>query len=235
MSQSNTQKEQQVLIATHDASIRCYKIEFWGWSNEGAYLELTKNQYEFWQETERKDAIIEYIEDSIDEGKPEWVPDEMDFMRFNRDDGTFFYCEWDSAPTEFFHQWGCTVDEISSIYVTEVDSLHNEITKPINYDFYGNLASECEVVNSGEAVSDDDFPDYILNIYSSSKGFLFEGIIKSNSSFDIKNFKFYTQKYPDGSDIIKKVEYDMIEIEQMSDDNAYDNVRNLDINMWSRA
>lgn len=235
-----TAEENQELIDTIKRPIRYYRVTLWGYGGEAAYLKLTKEQYEFWKakDEEDYDTTVSYMNEAQDEGKPEWVPDEMDFMK--DDDGDYF--PWYEAPTEFCHQWGVDLGS-ARITVTEVDSLEYS-AKPLQdvvdgkeLQEYLNAIDEennyeLELITMSVAEGTDEQSDYVLQFYSAEKGTFFDGVFESKGPFDVKRLKVFTEEFPNGEDIVTDLQYDGESIENQGGDT---NGKGYSVHMWSNV
>ena len=219
-----------------------YRITLWGYGGESAYLKLTKEQYEFWKakDEEEYDTTLNYILACEDEGKPDWVPDEMDFMKGTDSDGDAYYSPWYEAPTEFTHQWGADLGS-ARITVTEVEDTEYN-SKPLEdvvdgkdlQEYLNAIVEEnnyeLELIEMGVAEGTDEQPDYVLQFYSSEKGTFFEGIFESIGPFDIKRLKVFCEEFPNGEDIVTNITYDGNDIENMGGDT---NGKGYSVHLWT--
>ena len=238
-----TSEENQELIETIKRPIRYYRVMLWGYGGESAYLRLTKEQYEFWKakDEEEYDTTLNYILACEDEGKPDWVPDEMDFM-VHKDDDEPFYSSWYEAPTEFTHQWGVDLGS-ARITVTEVEDAEYS-SKPIEdvvdgkelQEYLNNVDEEnnyeLELITMAVAEGTDEQPDYVLQFYSSEKGTFFEGIFESRGPFDVKRLKVFTEEFPNGEDIVTDLQYDGESVENMGGDT---NGKGYSVHLWANV
>ena len=238
-----TTEENQDLIDTIKRPIRYYRVTLWGYGGESAYLKLTKEQYEFWsaKDEEEYDTTLNYMLGCEDEGKPDWVPDEMDFM-VHKDDDEPFYSSWYEAPTEFTHQWGVDLGS-ARITVTEVENAEYS-SKPIEdvvdgkelQEYLNNVDEEnnyeLELITMAVAEGTDEQPDYVLQFYSSEKGTFFEGIFESRGPFDVKRLKVFTEEFPNGEDIVTDLQYDGESVENMGGDT---NGKGYSVHLWANV
>lgn len=239
-----TAEENQELIDTIKRPIRYYRVMLWGYGGEAAYLKLTKEQYEFWKakDEEDYDTTVSYMNDAQDEGKPDWVPDEMDFMSHIDGDGEKYYNAWYEAPGEFCHQWGVDIGS-ARITVTEVEDAEYS-SKPIEdvvdgeelQEYLNRIDEEndytLELITMGVADGTDEQPDYVLQFYSAEKGTFFEGIFESKGPFDIKRLKVFTEEFPNGEDIVTELQYDGESIENMGGDT---NGKGYSVHLWANV
>jgi hypothetical protein len=238
-----TSEQNQELIDTIKRPIRYYRIMLWGYGGESAYLGLTKEQYEFWKakDEEDYDTTLNYIVGCEDDGKPEWVPDEMDFM-VHKDDDEPFYTAWYEAPTEFCHQWGVEVGG-GRLTVTEIESedysakpLEDVVDdKPIQ-EYLNSIDEEnnytLDLIEMSVADGTDEQPDYVLQFYSAEKGTFFEGIIASRGPFDVKRLKVFTEEFPNGEDIVTAISYDGEDVENLGGDTSG---KGYSVHLWANV
>lgn len=233
-----TAEEKQELVDTLKGP-KYYRIILWGYGGEAAYLKLTKEQYEFWKDKDAEDydTTMSYMNGAEDEGKPDWVPDEMDFMK--DEDGD--YRPWYEAPTEFCHQWGVEVSNKMTIDEIENGEYNAPVVKTVvdgeEIQSYLNAIDEehdytLELVNMGVADGTDEQPDYVLQFYSAEKGTFFDGQFESIGPFDPKKLKVYTEEYPNGEDIVVRVSYDGVDIENNGGDT---NGKGYSVHMWANV
>lgn len=227
-----TTEEKQELIDTIKNPIRYYRVQLTGYGGEAAYMELTKEQYEYWNAVE-EDELLDYMLD--DEMEIE-VPEQMDFMRVEGED---YRSSWYEAPTEFSHQFG--VDYSSCrIYVEEVDgddydagSIEEVLDGELLQEYLDNLMEQNEYeVELVEMGVEDAEPNYVLQFYSSEKGGFFDGTITTNGKFDPMKLKIYTTEYPNGDDIVSIIEYDGIEVENGGGDT---NGKGYSVHLWKNV
>lgn len=237
-----TAEEKQELVDTLKGH-RYYRITLWGYGGESAYLKLTPEQYDFWKEKndEDYDNVVNYMVNAEDEGCPEDVPEEMDFMRDDYE-GETVYRPWYEAPTEFSHQWGVEVGS-ARITVDEAESeeynsqlIGTVIDGKDLKDYLDSLEEEnnyeISLIEMSVADGTDEQPDHVLQFYSSEKGTFFDGLIKTVGEFDIKKLKVYTEEYPNGEDIVTNITYDGEDIENTGGDT---NGKGYSVHMWSNV
>ena len=235
-----TSEENHELIETIKRPIRYYRIHLWGYGGESAYLGITKEQYEFWKDKDEEDfdTTMSYMNEAQDEGKPDWVPEEMDFMKDSDGD----YRPWYESPTEFCHQYGVevggarlTIDEIESDEYS-AKSLETVVDGVELQEYLNNIDEEhdweLELVRMGVAEGTDEQPDYVLQFYSAEKGTFFEGIFASRGTFDPKKLIVYTEEFPNGEDIVVNITYDNEDIENQGGDT---NGKGYSTHMWSNV
>lgn len=226
-----TTEENQELIETIKGP-RFYRVQLWGYGGEAEYMELTKEQYEFWhkhlEEHGDYDAVQYCVgaeDGEFDFDDLEELPEEMQFLKVP---GEEYSSSWYESPTGFTHQWGIdynnaniTVEEIDG---TEYSASHiadivdnknlseyvNEIVEANNY--------EIEITEMGVDEGEDKQPKYIAQMYSAEKGTFFEGVIETVGNFDPLKLKIYTSEYLNGDDTVQSIEYDGAEVENQGGD-----------------
>ena len=216
---------------------RYYCIHIDGYGGEAAYINLTKEAYEFWHpivEEHGDDDLVEYMvsaeEAEFDFDYIESVPAQAQFMT----EDAYTY-PWFEAPNEFIHQYGV---EYGSSYLTieEVDNNSNPIRKVVEGEnlpeYLDNIMEandyEFDLVESDEEL--DGEGDYVLQFYSSEKGTFFDGIIETHGDFDPRKLKIVYTEYPNGEDVITSVEYDGVEIDNSG---AETNGKGYSAYLWS--
>lgn len=235
-----TTEEKQELIDTIKGP-KHYRITIWGYGGESAYLKLTKEQYEFWKakDAEEYDTTLQYMVDVEDNGKPEWVPDEMDFMAYTNEDGSKYYNSWYDTPNEVLHQWGTAADG-ARVTIDEVESeeYNSKVIKTVfesnNIKEWGDQIAEdsdweIEPIEYGGEV-DAEVPNYVLQFYSSEKGTFFDGQFSTVGPIDLNKLKFHTKEYWNEEDTIESVSYDGEEIENSGGDT---NGKGYSVHMWT--
>ena len=222
-----------------------YRLTLWGYGGESAYLELTKDQYEYWKEKDEEDydTTLSYMTGCEDgEYDVDSVPEEMDFMRQVDSDGNPYYNGWYEAPTEFIHQYGVdyssariTVEEIESAEYsakTIADVIEGEELQEMLDSVMEEHDYEIELTEMGVAEGCDEQPDYVLQFYSSEKGTFYDGIIETVGPFDIKKLKVYTEEFPNGEDIVVNVTYDGTDIDNQGGDT---NGKGYSVHLWTNV
>jgi len=210
---------------------RFYRVGINGYGGEAAYLNLTKEAYEFWHahtEEHGDSDLTQYLvnedPEDCDYDNLEIVPKEADFMTsYGEDD---YKSSWFESPTEFLHQCGV---EYGSSYLTveEVDSIDymsNHIAEIIDGERLIEIVDkiqedtdyEVELTDHGEELPDEG--EYVCQMYSSEKGSFFDAVIETTGDFDIKKLKFIIDEYPNGEDVIDGVEYDGEELDNSGGD-----------------
>lgn len=225
-----------------------YRVRLWGYGGEAAYISLTQEQYEYWSafkdDETREDGeyeIIEYMCDPDTWLTENTIPEGTDFLCHKYDDGTGIIREyrnpWHEAPTEYAHAFGATDD--CRVSVVEVDSDEynanhildvidskesSEINHENDYEFieYGELTDY-----KGNPVEE---PDYVCQFWSAEKGTFFDGAFSTEEEFDIKKLKLITQEFPNGDDVVVRVDYDGQEV---YNDGAETNGKGYSVYFWS--
>lgn len=223
-----TSEEKQEIV-DHLNGPRYYRITINGYGGEGAYMSITKEAYEFWNEVceENGDSdLVSYMVNAQDGDLNDLeviVPPEAMFLEDPDGDGHAWY----EAPTEYEHQYGV---EIGSAYmdIDEVDSnnysanvLHEVLSRENVRDLCERIGEETdwnvEIWNSEECYAPEDV-EYIAQMYSSEKGTFFEGTIETIGSFDPKKLEFHCSEYDNGEETITSVIYDGVEVENAGGD-----------------
>jgi hypothetical protein len=229
--QMSTSEEKQELIEKLKGP-RYYRIQLWGYGGEAEYMELTKEQYEFWHAhiDEHGDSDAVHYCVSAEDGEFDFdnlqeLPEEMQFLKVPGED---YSGSWYESPTGFTHQWGVdynnaniTVEEVSGneysanhiadvVDGEELSDYINKLEEENNY--------ELELTEMGVDEGEDNQPDYIGQMWSSEKGTFFEGYIETHGDFDPKKLKIYTSEYLNGDDTVQSIEYDGQEVDNHGGD-----------------
>ena len=221
-----TSEENKELVETLKGP-RFYRIQLWGYGGESEYMNLTKEQYEFWhahiEEHGDSDAVQycagaedgDFNFDELDE-----VPEIAQILKVPGED---YSSSWYESPTGFTHQWGVdynnanlTVEEVAS---DEYNAKHiadvvdgEELSEYINkLDEENNY--ELELTEMGVDEGEDAEGKYTAQMYSAEKGTFFEGIIETVGNFDPKKLKIHTLEYLNGDDTVQRIEYDGKEVD----------------------
>ena len=238
-----TSEEKTELVETLKGP-RFYRLTLWGYGGEAEYMELTKEQYEFWnahlEEHGDSDAVQyctgaedgEFDFDDIDE-----LPESMQFLKVP---GEEYSSSWYESPTGFTHQWGVdynnaniTIEEVDSVeynakqIATVVDgealsSYINKLEEENNY--------ELELTEMGVDEGEDRQPDYIAQMWSAEKGTFFDSVIETIGEFDPKKLKIYTSEYLNGDDTVQSIEYDGVDVDNTGGDT---NGKGYSFAVWS--
>ena len=227
---ATTEEKQELVDAL--SGPRYYRIRLWGYGGEAEYMQLTKEQYEFWyahiEEYGDSDAVQycvgaedgEYDFDDLDE-----VPE---FAQFLKVEGEDYSTSWYESATGFTHQWGVDYSN-ARVTIEEVDSeeynatVINELVDGDDLSAYIDLWNEAtnyelELVEMGVDSGEEDEPEYVGQMYSAEKGTFFEGIIETVGEFDPKKLKIYTLEYLNGDDTVQSIEYDGNEVDNAGGD-----------------
>lgn len=221
---------------------RYYRIHINGYGGEAAYINLSKEAYEFWSNITEEygdSDLVNYMVNAED-GDFEFeyideVPVEAQFM--TEEEYTY---PWFEAPNEFIHQYGV---EYSSSYlnVDEVDSGEynsntiREVIEGENLQEYLNNLMEANDYEFDLVECDEDLDgegDYVVQFYSSEKGQFFDGIVETHGNFDPKKLKIVYTEYPNGDDVVTSVEYDGVEIDN---NGAETNGKGYSAHLWSNV
>ena len=215
-----TAEEKQETIDTLKGE-RYYRIYLNGYGGEAAYINLSKEAYEFWNDVVQENGdsdLVNYMVEAENGDLDDLdviVPPEAMFMQVEEDGEVTAY-PWYEAPNEYVHQYGV---EYGSAYVTieEVDSdeyMSNVITEVVdgeNLQEYLDGIMEANDYEFDLVEADEDMEgegDYVVKFYSSEKGSFFDGLITTYGDFDPKKLKIVYTEYPNGEDIVTVVEYD---------------------------
>ena len=206
---------------------RYYRIRLYGYGGEGAYVNISKEAYDFWNKHTDdfgdNDFITYMVNDDpedCDFEELQDVPQGADFLRV--EDGEYKN-QWYEAENEFCHQNGVTYNT-ASIEVEELDSddynadivatlIDGEDVGAINDRVFEE--SEIEITNwSDSSVNDPELiGGYVAEMYSSEKGCFFEGRLEITGNFDVKQLKININEYPNGDDIVEGIEYAGVEVD----------------------
>jgi hypothetical protein len=221
---------------------RYYRIHINGYGGEAAYINLSKEAYNFWSniteeygDTDLVHYMVEAENGDFEFEDIDEVPVEAQFM--TEDEYTY---PWYEAPNEFVHQYGV---EYSSAYlnVEEVDSaeyVSNVIAEVIDgenlQEYLDGIMEandyEIDLVESDEEL--DGEGDYVVQFYSSEKGCFFDGIIETHGEFDPKKLKIVYSEFPSGDDVVTIVEYDGVEVDNNGGDT---NGKGYSAHLWSNV
>lgn len=223
-------KEKQEIV-DHLSGPRYYHITVNGYGGEGAYMSITKEAYDFWNEVceENGDSdLVGYMVNAQDGDLDDLeviVPPEAMFLADEDGDGHAWY----EAPTEYEHQYGA---EIGSAYI-DIDEISSTdynatvvaevISRERISDLYESIGEETEweveLYDSTECYAPEDV-EYIAQMYSSEKGCFFEGVIETVGNFDPKKLKIYLSEYDNGEECITGIEYDGVDIDNTGGDTS---------------
>ena len=227
-----TTEEKQELVDQLSGP-RFYRVSLTGYGGEAAYINISKEAFEFWNEVTEENGdtdLVGYMvgaEDGDLDDLEVVVPPEAMFMQ-EEDDGEVIAYPWYEAPGEFLHQNGVevgsaylTVDEVSSDdYMADhvADVIEGEGVADLIDQVSEETDYEIELGDYGEPDEYQAQGDYVCQFYSSEKGSFFDGIIETVGEFDPKKLKFVINEYPNGEDIIDGVLYDGVDIDNQGGD-----------------
>jgi len=225
---------------------RYYRIQLWGYGGEAEYMDLTKEQYEFWsahiEEHGDYDAVQycvgaedgEFDFENIDE-----LPEEMQFLKVEGED---YSSSWYESPTGFTHQWGVDYNN-ANLTIEEIDGEDynaKHIADVVNgedlSDYINKLEEEnnyeLELTEMGVDEGEDTQGEYVAQMWSAEKGTFFEGIIETIGEFDPKKLKIYTSEYLNGDDTVQSIEYDGQEVDNAGGDT---NGKGYSFHVWKNV
>lgn len=238
-----TTEEKQELVDNLKGK-RYYRFSLWGYGGEAAYINISKEAYDFWkpvvEEHGDSDAVnymVSAEDGDFDFEDIESVPSEADFMMDEDGDGR----PWYEHHNEFSHQYGTPYDG-ARLTIDEVDGLEwnsktlNEVVKDGMdlSDFINNQHEktdyEPELVITEEADEFEKQGEYVCQFYSSEKGTFFDGVIETVGEFDPSKLRIYINEFPNGEDIITSVEYNGEEVDNNGGDT---NGKGYSVHFWS--
>lgn len=220
---------------------RYYRITLSGYGGESAYINISKDAYEFWNaqvELSGDTDLVEYMATDDEEyafEDIESVPPEADFLK--EDDYKY---PWYEAPGEYVHQYGV---EYGSCYISveEVASedynsnIVREVIDGKSLQEYLDGVMEANDYEFDLVEADEDFGDegdYVVQLYSSEKGTFFDGRIETVGDFDPRKLKIVYTEYPNGEDVVTVVEYDGVEIDN---DGGDTNGKGYSAHLWKNV
>ena len=240
-----TTEEKQELVETLKGP-RYYRIQLWGYGGEAEYMNLTKEQYEFWHAHIDEHGDSDAVHYCIGAEDGDFDFDELDevpeFAQFLKVEGEDYSTSWYESATGFTHQWGVdynnanlTIEEVDSAEymakhiadVVDGESLSEYINKLDEEHNY-----ELELTEMGVDEGEDTQGDYVAQMYSAEKGTFFEGIIETVGEFDPKKLKIYTSEYLNGDDTVQNIEYDGNEIDNGGGDT---NGKGYSFHVWKNV
>lgn len=223
-----TTEEKQELV-DHLSGPRFYRLSLNGYGGESAYINISKEAYDFWQPVVEEYYDSDLVNYAVNDDPADYdfediegVPPEADFLT----DEEGYKHPWYEAPNEIVHQYGVeysssylNVDEVSSD-----DYMSDHIAEVIEgenlQDYLDGIMEatdwELELVEGDEDMGDQG--EHILQFYSSEKGCFFDGVIETVGDFDIKKLKVTITEYPNGEDVVTSIEYDGVEIDNNGGD-----------------
>ena len=240
-----TTEEKQELVETLKGP-RYYRIQLWGYGGEAEYMNLTKEQYEFWHAHIDEHGDSDAVHYCVGAEDGDFDFDELDevpeFAQFLKVEGEDYSTSWYESATGFTHQWGVdynnanlTIEEVDSAEymakhiadVVDGESLSEYINKLDEEHNY-----ELELTEMGVDEGEDTQGDYVAQMYSAEKGTFFEGIIETVGSFDPKKLKIYTSEYLNGDDTVQSIEYDGNEVDNAGGDT---NGKGYSFHVWKNV
>ena len=226
-----TTEEKTELVETLKGP-RFYKLTINGYGGEGAYINISKEAYEFWNnhnDDYGDGDFVQYLTnddpDEIEYDDIDSVPPEADFLTVKDED---YKTQWYEAQDEFCHQYGVEygsawmcIDEVASAdysaaHITEV--VENKTVSELIDEIGEETDWEVELQESGEDDWYERQGDYVAQMYSSEKGSFFDATIETVGEFDPKKLRFYITEYPNGEDIIDSISYDGEELDNNGGD-----------------
>ena len=226
-----TSEEKTELVETLKGP-RYYQIRLWGYGGEAEYMDLTKEQYEFWHAHIEEHGDSDAVHYCVSAEDGEFDFDELDevpeFAQFLKVEGEDYSSSWYESPTGFTHQWGVDYNN-ARVTIEEVDSgeynanVIAEIVDGEDLSDYINAIDEAnnyelELTEMGVDEGEDTQGDYVAQMYSAEKGTFFEGIIETVGEFDPKKLKIYTSEYLNGDDTVQSIVYDGDEVDNAGGD-----------------
>ena len=221
-----TTEEKTELVETLKGP-RFYSIRLYGYGGEGAYINISKEAYDFWHKHNEEHGDSDFVNYMVNDDPEDYdfeeleiVPEEANFLKA---EGEEYKYQWYEAEHEFCHQNGVEygsarieVEEVSSedynadtvatlIDGEDVSALVDKIQEETDY--------EVELADHGESDGFGEEGNYVCQFYSSEKGSFFEGRLETTGEFDVKKLKFIINEYPNGEDIIDGIEYNGEDVE----------------------
>ena len=221
-----TTEEKTELVETLKGP-RFYSIRLYGYGGEGAYINISKEAYDFWHKHNEEHGDSDFVNYMVNDDPEDYdfeeleiVPEEANFLKA---EGEEYKYQWYEAEHEFCHQNGVEygsarieVEEVSSedynadtvatlIDGEDVSALVDKIQEETDY--------EVELADHGESDGFGEEGNYVCQFYSSEKGSFFEGRLETIGEFDVKKLKFIINEYPNGEDIIDGIEYNGEDVE----------------------
>ena len=224
---------------------RYYRIYLNGYGGEAAYINISKEAYEFWNkvvEDEGDSDLVGYMVEAENGDLDDLeviVPPEAMFMQ-EEDDGEVYAYPWYESPHEFVHQYGVEYGS-ARLVVEEVDSddyMSKTIADVIDGEDLQEYMDNVMEKNNYEfdlVEADEDFGeegDYVVQFYSSEKGCFFDGIIETHGEFDPTKLKVIYTEYPNGEDVVTSIEYDGVEIDNQGGDT---NGKGYSAHLWKNV
>jgi len=211
-----------------------YRITVSGYGAEAAYMKISKEAYEFWKEvledgdSDAVNYIINAEDQDFDFENISEVPEYAQIMKDEDGDNR----PWYEPPNELAHVWGVASDsayvtiekvegpEYGDAYIEDVvDSEDlNEITNRIGEETDWEV-EPCRGLNEDERMFEyAKKGDYVFQFMSSEKGTFFEGVIESQTLFDLKKLEFVIDESLNGEDTLFGINYDGEEVDNNGGD-----------------
>ena len=232
---ATTEQKQELVEAIKGP--RFYRISLWGYGGESAYMNLTKEAFDFWHKDTEENGesdLVQYLineeEEDAEYDNIETIPAEADFLRNVDDPKDTWKSPWFEAPNEFCHQNGVeysnariSIEEVDSVdygagHVAEVEFENDNLNEIVDALQEEDADRFDEMVDWGEGYEYTDQGEYVCQLYSAEKGTFFEGIVETTGDFDIKKLKVFNNEYPNGEDIVDGLEYDGVEVDNEGGD-----------------
>jgi hypothetical protein len=222
---------------------RYYRIYLNGYGGEAAYINISKEAYDFWKDVTEENGdsdLVNYMVEAENGDLDDLevvVPPEAMFMQ-TEEDGEVYAYPWYEAPGEYVHQYGVEYGS-ARLVVEEVDSdeyMSNVVADVIDGEDLQEYLDGIMEANDYEfdlVEADEDMDgegDYVVQFYSSEKGCFFDGLITTYGEFDPKKLKIVYTEYPNGEDIVTVVEYDGENIDNNGGDT---NGKGYSAHLWS--
>lgn len=226
-----TSEEKTELVETIKGP-RFYRLVINGYGGEGAYINISKEAYEFWNDVNDDYGDGDFVQylvnddpDDIEYEDLDEVPPEADFLKVEGED---YKSQWYEAENEFCHQYGVeygsawlTIDEVASADYSAAhiaDVIESKNVTELIEEVGEETDWEVELQDSNEGDWYEQQGDYVCQMYSSEKGSFFDAVIETVGEFDPKKLKFIINEYPNGEDIIDSVTYNDEELDNNGGD-----------------
>lgn len=198
---------------------RFYKLTLSGYGGYSAYIELTKDSYDYWhrsQKNTRTDPLLDYIHDPT--ANPN-IPPIADFLDSN---------DWQDCPKIIAVQDGidyrcCNLNLYELPYQESKDYVNVIDEMPLQ-DYaqdYDNMISRNYV--------DGTESHYMLQIYNARKGIFFETTFTTVQKFNPNNLKLNLREFFNGDYLVETVHYDN---DLLKCENKDLTDRGISVNIW---
>lgn len=204
-----TSEEKHELVEDIKKPIRYYRLQLWGYGGESAYLGITKEAWEFWNDKVTQDGsdeeLLNYLLD------PEEYTAELTRAADFQCDVEGYRHAWYESPHEIVHGFGVdfesahmTLEEIETddIMSNIVDTVYEGV-ELTNWQEENELWDNVEI----DDVNEIEQP-YMLQIYGAEKGTFFDAVITAKGRFDPNKLIIRTIEHFNGDNLIDEVEYD---------------------------